>query len=541
MQSRYRDLISSTRAVSILGVIAMLVVAGLVLTLRNLEPLTNNIAYTEDGVWLGTAMTKGWWYTIVNAKTDYFVWGNLLFVYLATLASDVFCGDKLACYPQALSFWSYFFYASVSVLCYYVTKGFLPTAIRWVVFLATLMIPLGDSSGEVFGKISNIGFYFVFITTLLMFAKSRSTKATPITDIALLLCASTNPVCLVLTLAFSVFTLIDRDIKKWIKKYGAVTTGCLVIGALIFFRMIASPAKGVIGNFRFESLIEVSLARSFIYPFVFPFYNQLTDTIVVILSLLLLALFAVLLTKEKSREVKSLISMCAIAYVIYAFFTVYMRKNLTEVLGGYAGTFPDRYFMGLNIIVTFSFLVLAGSALRGSKAVRVLGALCLASFAALYLANIGWLFEGKTTRTSIAGAESFQDQLCSASLLPADAAGNVTVALYPIGWAALFPKDMVTASAGTVTCMQEDTSYYVTDPNWANGIARRWPGFFLHNTPENAAAYKIGNTVQFADKTTRKITNTSITDDRLNVFVEGEILQAKNTGFPFRFTVIEKE
>ena len=189
MQSRYRDLISSTRAVSVLGVIAMLVVAGLVLTLRNLEPLTNNIAYTEDGVWLGTAMTKGWWYTIVNAKTDYFVWGNLLFVYLATLASDVFCGDKLACYPQALSFWSYFFYASVSVLCYYVTKGFLPTAIRWVVFLPTLMIPLGDSSGEVFGKISNIGFYFVFITTLLMFAKSRSTKATPITDIALLLCA----------------------------------------------------------------------------------------------------------------------------------------------------------------------------------------------------------------------------------------------------------------------------------------------------------------------------------------------------------------
>eukprot|EP01030_Chromulinospumella_sphaerica_P005260 gene5260-5145_t len=142
--------------------------------------------------------------------------------------------------------------------------------------------------------------------------------------------------------------------------------------------------------FPFESLIEVSLARSFIYPFVFPFYNQLTDTIVVILSLVLLALFAVLLTKEKSREVKSLISMCAIAYVIYAFFTVYMRKNLTEVLGGYAGTFPDRYFMGLNIIVTFSFLVLAGSALRGSKAVRVLGALCLASFAALYLANLGW-------------------------------------------------------------------------------------------------------------------------------------------------------
>lgn len=541
MQSRNRDFFSSTRTASILGVIVMLVIAGLILTLRNLEPLTNDIAYAEDGAWLGLAMTKGWWYTLVNARADYFVWGNLLFVYLATLVSDIFCGDKLVCYPQALAFWSYFFYASVSVLCYYVTKGFLPTAIRWVVFLATLMVPLGDSSGEVFGKICNIGFYFVFITTLLMYAKNRSVKATPVTDIALLLCASTNPVCLVLTLAFSLFTLTDRDIKKWIKKHGVVVVGCIVIGAVIFFRMIASPARGVIGTFRLESLVEVSLARPFLYPFVFPFYNQLTDAVVVALSLGLLALLAFFLIKEKSKEVRILIAMCAIAYFIYAFFTVYMRKNLSEVLGGYAGTFPDRYFMGLNLIVMFSFLVLAGSALRGSKAVRVLGALCLASFAALYLANIGWLFEGKAARTSIAGAESFQDQLCTASLLPADAEGSVPVALYPIGAPAPYPKDMVKASVAKIACAQEDLTYYVTDPNWANGIARRWPGFFLHNTPENAAAFKIGNTVQFADKTTRKITNTSITDDRLNVFVEGEILQAKNTGFPFRFTVIEKE
>lgn len=541
MQSRYRDFFTNTRTASVLGVIVMLVIAGLILTLRNLEPLTNDIAYAEDGAWLGLAMTKGWGYTLVNARADYFVWGNLLFVYLATLVSDIFCGDKLVCYPQALAFWSYFFYASVSVLCYYVTKGFLPTAIRWVVFLATLMVPLGDSSGEVFGKICNIGFYFVFITTLLMYAKNRSTKATPITDIALLLCASTNPVCLVLTLAFSLLTLIDRDIKKWIKKHGVVVAGCIVLGAIIFFRMIASPARGVIGTFRLESLVEVSLARPFLYPFVFPFYSQLTDAVVVALSLGLLALLAFLLIKEKSKEVKILIAMCAIAYFIYAFFTVYMRKNLSEVLGGYAGTFPDRYFMGLNLIVMFSFLVLAGSSLRGSKFVRSVGAVCLVSFAVLYLTNIGWMFEGKAARTSIAGAESFQDQLCTASLLPADAEGNVPVALYPIGAPAPFPKDMVTASVAKIECAKEDLAYYVSDPNWANGIARRWPGFFLHNTPENAAAFKIGNTVQFADKTTRKITNTSITADRLNVFVEGDVLQAKNTGFPFRFTVIEKE
>ena len=122
------------------------------------------------------------------------------------------------------------------------------------------------------------------------------------------------------------------------------------------------------GSFRLESLIEVSLARALIYPFVFPFYNQLSDTIVVILSLALLTLLGALLAKEKSKEVKTLISMCAIAYLIYLFLTVYMRKSLTENLGGYTGTFPDRYFMGLNIIVIFSFLVLAGSALRPSAA-----------------------------------------------------------------------------------------------------------------------------------------------------------------------------
>lgn len=254
MHVRYREFFSNTRAGLVLGVIAMLILAGAILTLRNLEPLTNSFTYTEDGVWLGHAMSKGWWYAIVNAKTDYFVWGNLLFIYLATLASDIFCGDKLVCYPEALSFWSYFFYSSVSVLCYYVTKGLIPEVVRWIVFLATLLIPLGDSSGEIFGKISNIGYYFVLITTLLIFVKSRKAAATPLIDTILLLCAATNPVCLILTLALSTFTLLDRDFKKFVKKYGAVLFGCLVIGALIFFRITASPAKGVIGSFRLESL-----------------------------------------------------------------------------------------------------------------------------------------------------------------------------------------------------------------------------------------------------------------------------------------------
>ncbi|MBT9302453.1 hypothetical protein [Pseudomonas sp. TAE6080] len=540
MHVRYRDSFSNSRAGSALGVIAMLILAGAVLTLRNLEPLTNYFTYTEDGVWLGYAMSKGWWYTIVNAKADYFVWGNLLFVYLATLASDIFCGDKLVCYPQALSFWSYFFYSSVSVLCYYITKDLLPEAIRWIVFLATLMIPLGDSSGEIFGKISNIGYYFVFITTLLVFVKNKKNTATPLIDTILLLCAATNPVCLVLTFVLSTFTLFDRDYKNWIKKYGAVIFGCLVIGALIFFRIAASPSKGVIGSFRLESLIEVSLARAFIYPLVFPFYNQLSDTVVVILSLALMTLLGVLLAKEKSRDVKTLISMCTIAYFIYAFFTVYMRKSLTEVLGGYAGTFPDRYFMGLNIIVVFSLLVLAGSALRASRAVRIIGAATLASFTTLYIANIAWLIEGETTRMQFSGTVNFQDQLCSAALQPADTEGNVSVSLYPAGWFATIPKDKVSAATDKIECVAEDISFYVTDSNWTKGIAKKWAGFYLHNTPENLATFKIGSTVQFPDKTTRKIINITTSNETINVFVDGDILTARKVGFPFKFIVIEQ-
>ncbi|NMZ08599.1 hypothetical protein HBO37_24910 [Pseudomonas proteolytica] len=540
MHVRYREFFSKTRAGSVLGVIAMLVFAGAILAFRNLEPLTKYFTFAEDGVWLGYAMSKGWWYAIVDAKTDYFVWGNLLFVYLATLVSDIFCGDKLICYPQALSFWSYFFYSSVSVLCYYVTKDLLPQAIRWIVFLATLMIPLGDSSGEIFGRIANIGYYLVFVTALLIFVKSRKTAATPFTDMILLVCAATNPVCLVLTLVLSTFTLLEQDSKKWIKKNGAIIIGCLVIGALIFFRINASPDKGMTGSFRLESLIEVSLARAFIYPFVFPFYNQLSDTIVVILSLALLTLLGTLLTKEKSKEVKTLISMCAIAYFIYLLLTVYMRKSLTENLGGYTGTFPDRYFMGLNIIVIFSFLVLAGSALRASGAARIVGAATMASFTVLYIANVAWLIEGETTRMQFGGNLTFQDQLCSTTLQPADAEGNVSVVIYPTDRYATLPKNEVSAAINKIECAPEDISFYVTDSNWIKGIAIKWPGFYLHNTPENLAAFKIGNTVQFSDKTTRKIVDISTSNETINVFVDGDILIAKKVGLPFKFIVIDQ-
>lgn len=81
--------------------------------------------------------------------------------------------------------------------------------------------------------------------------------------------------------------------------------------------------------------------------------------------------------------------------------------------------------------------------------------------------------------------------------------------------------------------------FFVTDRNWAAGVARAWPGFFVMNQPYYRNRFIPGKQVKFKNGSTRKITSVVISGNYLNVYVDGTILDPETAGIPYQYSVVE--
>jgi hypothetical protein len=523
--------------------VLMIVAMGMtLLALRNTDPLINQIIYAEDGKWIGLALNKGWLHAFVNAREDYFVWGNILFLAASVASSSLFCGNSLSCLPQSITFWSYLFFAGVGTMAWFVTKGILPLYTRWLLFFLILMLPLGDSANEIIGRISNIGYYCVFITLILMFWKVYNTGHRLVIDITLLLCAATNPVSLILIPILSVFSfwpLTDGTgtaFREWLKQYIFVFFGALLLLFFIVIRMMNAQGFSVIGFLNFNTFIEVSLARSIIYPFVFPVYSQLSDFSVLILSTILVSIVVYQWFLQSDRSIKLLVMMSIVALLVFLISTLYMRPSLTQNLDDYRTTFPDRYFMGINVLVVFINIILAGA-----HASRPLKFFILLGISTIYLTNITWIFEREYPRMKIASGAKFKEQICISSLIENRLHDPfVLLPIHPQGWRPMqIPVSLFEEVVRKLDCTREYNHFFLTDENWVRGIARNWSGFFLPNKKEIAIDYKTGKFVKFANGDIREITQINITGVYLNIHLSGDILIPEKVGLPTSFIVLD--
>lgn len=526
----------------------LLIVTGMaVLMLRNSDPLMNPIIYTEDGSWVGLALTKGWLHAFIYAKEGYFVWGNILLLAASVGASNVICGNFLTCLPQAIALWSYFFFAGVATLAWFVTKGILPTYSRWVLYFFVLLLPLGDSSNEIIGRISNIGYYCVFLTLILMFWKVHRMGHQVAIDLALLLCAATNPISLILIPILAGFSLwLQPDsprptLKDLFRKY-AFIFGCVIV-LMIFIVIRASDVKGssITGSLQLENLIEVALARSLLYPFVFPIYNMLSDTTVVILATTLFAAFVYLWRTQHDRNVRMLVAMSIVALFIYLLSTMYMRQSLTQQLGGYRTTFPDRYFMGLNVLAVFTMVILAGSHTTLPIFRRFVGQGLIFIFIAIYFMNLDWILEREDVRMKIATGPTFKEQLCLSGIKANRSEDSiVSLPTYFQGWSMAVPAPILGKAIQRLDCTKDWSNVFLTDANWDHGIARRWAGFIIPNTQEFASQYQVGKEIKFAHGESREVIRVDSNGQYLNIFVSGDPLNPEKVGLPTTFIVMER-
>jgi hypothetical protein len=255
----------------------MLGIGFVILVIRNPDPLFNPVIYTEDGQWTGLALTDGWFRAFIHAKDSYLVWGNIVLLLCAERLSSLFCGNSITCLPYSIAILSYLFFASVAALAWHIMRSFVPFTIGLIAFLIFLFIPIGDSSNEIIGRISNIGYLLVFVATLLIFVRPGATsKNKVLIDIILILCAATNPVCIIIVLLAPILSALKKNhtfnpFSAGDDDFRLLALGLsLVLVLSVWKYLFDNGTSSVTGSLEVENLVEVALARSIIYPFVFP-------------------------------------------------------------------------------------------------------------------------------------------------------------------------------------------------------------------------------------------------------------------------------
>ncbi len=426
-----------------------------ILYLRDPHSLLTPTLYTEDGVWMARLFNAGFWHTLIHAKggeTPYFVTLNILLLQAAKTLNALCFGDSLAHLPRFVSVLAMAFYATLAVLVVRLLRRWLSPATACLLWTLVIFMPLGGSSFEVLGRVSNIGYGMLCLCSCLLVWRRTADRSRPgaivAADAGVLLCATTNPLCYPVIAADYAY----RGWRLWTSGAGVVATvrrsAAATSGAVCGIALAASvvamtqleprPTEYLLDALDPDGLIEALAARPILYPLVFPWYGRLDDAVAVA-GVLALAALAWWLTAEARGPRGVVVATAALAgYASLA--TIATRPGLTGVLDHYRTTLLDRYYYGTSLLVVVAVCVAASAGLRGAlPARRRVAAAALAALGVTYAAYLGDLVEFRRSRWHDPPPESFAVAVASAAAVaPADA-DRVRVQLHPRSWRARFP------------------------------------------------------------------------------------------------------
>ncbi len=449
--------------------LGFLAIGLIVLYLRNAHSIFVPVLYAEDGFWSAGIINHGFFYMLFNARPDYFVFGNVLLIALAQLTNAIFFGYNLTYLPHFVSLYSILFYATLAVAPIVLLRGVLCIEARLILWLLVLLIPLGDSSYEMLGRLNNIGYAFLFVTYCLLiwrrhFLQSALRKQIIVVDLALFICANTNPLCYpIIAIALGYDALHNwlvngrPRVHFWLKEYmKSFSTRSAIVLLIMLFLMglwiLVRELRGVsplAGEIVLRNVPEMIVARSFLYPIIFPFYTNLNNMASSLL-LIIVIVTVFLLAKGLLRERFILISATVVLVACTA-ITLLSRPGLIGIMGDYITSFPDRYFYGLNLLFYLVFVsALAASFGTDRNSWRRISANTLAGgIIALYVGSTTFMFEYSKPRFVHLPETTFREEVRKAYIegrLGPDRKGY-NVALHPQPLFTDFPANYVIATA----------------------------------------------------------------------------------------------
>jgi hypothetical protein len=337
--------------------------------------------FAEDWCWTSAVCSRGFWDTALHSRGDYRIVGNIALIWLAVQWAIVGCGDVFLV-PQCLALISYVFFAAVAALPILLLRRQLATAYRWLAWLLACTLPLGIHSEppwsgvEILGRSVNVGYAFFYIAFVLLWyraAEVRSFRAAWPTDLALLACTATNPLCIGL-LPAAAWPAVRRWLRDGesparilasgsVRSLIVLAVACLAVNGLPSARPVGHDPSPAVS---FASAVEMSVSRGLLYPLVWPIYRMLSTA-----TALALAGVAAIVAWRCAEPRHRGVVLGGLATVALASVVLVMRRGeLAAFLGGYRTTFPDRYFYAQNLVAMLLMVVVAGdmaARLRGRR------------------------------------------------------------------------------------------------------------------------------------------------------------------------------
>lgn len=436
-------MIKFTQLKEILILCALFILGVLILFMRNSDVVLYPTMYAEDGKWAAIGLTNGWLDLLLHARSDYFVFINIALIYLSTKISHLFSGSPLSLLPETIAFISFSFVSIVSTFTYSTTNKFLPFSFRILLFLMILLVPLGTTQSIVLGRVLQLGFYVPLLYTFLLFWRTNLEQKATIffIDLILFFCAATNPVVIAFLFLYLVWNFYnEKNLFSVLKSNAELIFTHSFLFLLIFPGLIGSSG-GVTNQYLWSNLIEAIIARPILYSFFFPWYSYLTDFISI--SFFCFWVYFVLCSYKFSSNLlaKRMILFLTGALLTCNLATIIMRPGLTTLLDHYQKSFPDYYFMGLNMLTMSLTIVASYQFVTSSKVInKVLGYGVFFGIIVTYLFNYSHLFLPINSSTNHL---LFSDQLCLAKRL--DRVSLASIKIYPsnTSWNMIVPTKFI--------------------------------------------------------------------------------------------------
>lgn len=355
---------------------SLLFLAGfLICFLRTSYAIISPVMYTEDGSWTGQILKNGFWKTCLTAKGSYLVAGNILFLQFSWWLNRIVFGNNLTYLPVFIALLSYLYYVVLALLPVGLLKKTIDIRARIILFFAILLLPMGTSVSEIYGRISNIGYGCFFISFILLLYYFEEIKELNVYKklaiyAGLLFCCVTNPTCYIV-----MAIILLWDFWSNFKEYGIhllhkwqgilmLLAGMLTLLSLILMFM---NKRAEIGQetvkIALDGVVEYFF-RALAFVFVWPFYFKMNDVGALLVLLCIVLFFTVSFLLIKEKKYRLLLGISYGGTIFYTIITLFMRKTLTLQLVDYSTTFPDRYFYVQQLMVLLDLCIILSAAIK---------------------------------------------------------------------------------------------------------------------------------------------------------------------------------